>query len=303
MPGLLSAWVAAHLAVTEAGAAPAISLRCGVVVEQDDFTKSDSHGDLSLLGSGMCQAVAAAQSTRAAITGYPDEQHGLTALREHRIDLLLGGTPDRATAVRLGVVYAAPIFNDGQGFLVRRSLHVGTVSDLRDKVICYISETPMDVGLVDGMARRGIGFRPHPFEETGEMGAALVGGSCDAVTADISALAVMRGFFHRQADAFVILPETIRDDPFAPVLRAQDTGLAHSVLLVEEMLQAASQAGVTKQDALAAPVTTQLRRLSDDLAIQDGQSGFPPGWIRRVLALVGNRQELLRHTLGTTIPN
>lgn len=271
-------------------------LHCGAVVEQDDFTKADTHGDLSVLGTVLCRAVAAARGASPTIAGYPDDSHGLAALQAHDVDLLVGSTPDAGTASRRGVVYAPVLFHDGQGFLMRRSLHVGDLGGLRDKVICYISETPADDGLIDGLARRHIAYRPHPFEETGEMEAALVGGSCDVVTADVSALAAMRRGFHAQVTAFQLLPNVISDDAFAPVLRANDASLVRLVALVEDVLASAADAGVTRQDVRAG-ADAGLQRLSTQYAARAQQLGLDADWARRVLAVEGNRREMLERSI------
>lgn len=272
-------------------------LRCGAVVEQDDFTKSDTHGDLSALGMALCHAVAAARGASLTLAGYPDEGHGLSALQAHDVDLLVGSTPDAGTAAQHGVTYAPAVFHDGQGFLLRRSLHVGDIDGLHDKVICYISETPADDGLIAALARRHIAYRPHPFEETGEMEAALVGGSCDVVTADVSALAMMRRGFHAQVSAFQLLPEMVSNDPFAPVVRASDPALGQLVALVEDVLATAVNTGITRQTVRAGAADAELQTLSARYADRAQQLGLDAGWMRRMLAASGNRQEMLASTV------
>ncbi|MGI4801473.1 MAG: hypothetical protein ACRYG8_47095, partial [Janthinobacterium lividum] len=272
-------------------------LHCGAVVEQDDFTKSDTHGDLSALGSAFCRAVAAARGAAVRISGYPDDGHGLSALQAHTVDLLVGSTPNAETASRRGLAYAPAVFHDGQGFLMRRSLQVGNVEGLRDKVICYLSETPADDGLIDALGRRQIAYRPHPFEEAGEMEAALVGGSCDVVTADVSALGAMRRGFHAQTSAFELLSNVISDDPFAPVMRAGDTSLDRLVALVDDVLTSAADAGITGKDVRAGTADPDLKRLSAQYATRAQPLGLDPGWVRRVLKTDGNRREILARTV------
>lgn len=129
------------------------------------------------------------------------------------------------------------------------------------------------------------------------MEAALVGGSCDAVTADLSALTAMRSGFHGRTADFVILPDTISQDPYAPVLRAQDQALARSVRLVEEMLEAAVQAGIEQQDAREGHATPALNRLATRFAARAAAAGFRPDWVIHVLAIGGNRHEMLAQAL------
>lgn len=129
------------------------------------------------------------------------------------------------------------------------------------------------------------------------MEAALIGGSCDVVTADISALAAMRSGFHGRRADFVILPDTISQDPYAPVLRAQDQPLEQSVRLVEEMLDAAAQAGIGQQEVRDAHAAPALTRLGARFAVRAAAAGFRPDWVTHVLAIGGNRHEMLAQAL------
>lgn len=204
--------------VGAARAAPA--LRCGIVVPQEDFNKSDRHGDLSPVATRVCASL-----TRARPEPFPDSGRGVSALRAGRIDVLVGVSPDPATETLRGLAEGPVLLDDPQGFLVRRGRGIARVADLRDRMVCFIAGTPMEEVLDAAMAARGLVVRPHPFEESGEMQAALVGGSCDAITADRSALEAMRAGFHGQAADFVVLRETIADDPYVYLTRADEKRL------------------------------------------------------------------------------
>ncbi len=212
------ACVALLASVGTAQAAP--SLRCGIVVPQEDFDKTDRHGDLSPVATRVC-----ATMTRSAPDSFPDSRRGVSALRAGRIDVLVGVSPDPATETARGLAEGPVLLNDPQGFLVRRDRGIARLADLRDRMVCFISGTPMEEVLDAAVAARGLVVHPHPFEESGEMQAALVGGSCDAITADRSALEAMRAGFHGQAAEFVVLPETIGDDPYVYLTRANEKRL------------------------------------------------------------------------------
>ncbi len=297
---LLGGAPASHAAT--AGVAPE-ALRCGIVVEQEDFTKTDSHGDLSLFSSAICRAVAAAvlgDPGRLRLVGFPDDAHGVAALEGRRIALLVGTTPE-ATAAQLHRLRFSPtLFIDGQGFLVRRDLHARRAADLRGRLVCYLLETPAEPGLAEWSARARIAIRPHPFEEAGEMEAALTGGSCDAVSADVSTLAAMRTGFHGRRDDFDILPDRISFDPFAAATRDDDPAWSAVVSDVITALIEAEQDGITRGTLQAArdgadPASRRLLGPTPGLKLR---LGLEEGWAARAIAASGNYGEILAATTG-----
>jgi len=98
----------------------AAELTCGVVTEEYDCTKDDTHGNLAALGIDFCKAVAAAvlgEGGKLQVSSFPDEHHGLQAVGSGKIALLAGTTPSATSAALHGVGFAQPIFFDGQGFI------------------------------------------------------------------------------------------------------------------------------------------------------------------------------------------
>ena len=296
---LLTARAARAVTAPQAGAA----LACGVVVEQEDFTKTDSHGDLSLFSAAICRAVAAAvlgDPARARLVGFPDDAHGIAALEGRRIRMLVGTTPD-ATAAQLHHLRFSPtLFIDGQGFLVRRDLHVRAPAQLGGRLVCYLLETPAEPGLTEWSARARVAIRPHPFEEAGEMEAALTSGNCDAVTADVSTLAGMRAGFHGRRADFDILPGTISFDPFAAATRDDDPAWSTVVSDVVTALIEAEQDGITRGnlDAMRHGDDPAAHRLLGPTPGLTTRLGLKDGWAARAIAASGNYGEILAATTG-----
>ncbi len=279
------------------------TLACGVVVEQEDFTKTDSHGDLSLFSAAICRAVAAAalgDPGRVRLVGFPDDAHGVAALQDGRIRLLVGTTPE-ATAAQLHHLRFSPtLFVDGQGFLVRRDLHVRGPAELGGRLVCYLLETPAEPGLAEWSARARVAIRPHPFEEAGEMEAALTGGNCDAVTADVSTLAGMRAGFHGRRADFDILPGMISFDPFAAATRDDDLAWSTVVSDVVTALIEAEQDGITRGnlDAMRRGDDPAAHRLLGPTPGLAARLGLKDGWAARAVAASGNYGEILAATTG-----
>lgn len=279
------------------------SLPCGVVVEQEDFTKTDEHGDLSGFSSAICRAVAAAvlgDPGRVRLLSYPDDAHGVAALHDGRVVLLVGTTPEATHALLDHLRFTPTLFDDGQGFLVRRDLRAHDLADLHDRLICYLSQTPAEPGLAEWSARARVAIRPHPFGETGEMEAALTTGNCDAITADVSALAGMRSRFHGRRADFDILPQMIRLDPFAAATRDDDPAWTTIVSDVVTVLIEAEQDGIGRVNLAAMrtsadPAGHRLLGPTPGLA---SLLGLGDGWAARAIAASGNYGEIYAATLG-----
>ncbi|WP_428391749.1 hypothetical protein [Lichenicoccus sp.] len=283
------------------------ALACGVVVEQEDFTKTDSHGDLSVFSSQICRAIAAASlgdANEAHLVGFPDDPHGIAALRMGSVAVLVGTTPNAASETLNHLRFSPTLFIDGQGFLLPRSLHVHDLAGLRGHTICFLSETPADGGLAAWHQHAGIGLMSDPYEEAGEMEAALTAGHCQAITADVSTLANMRAAFHGRVADFEILAQRITYDPFAAATRADDSTWTTLVADVVTALIEADQDGITRGNLAQAEQLAQsstgsyARRLLGPTPGLASLLGLRDGWAARALAVGGNYGEILAATTG-----
>ncbi len=278
-------------------------LSCGAVSEPGDDNEDDTHGDTLPFGRDMCRAVAAAvfgDASRVTVYGFRDEAAGMAAVQSGRVALLVGATPNPGLARRYGVAFGTPVFFDGQGFLVRRNTGIARLADLAGKQICFIGGTDAEASVHRELGARGIKFLPFPFEEVGEMEAALVDGKCAAMTADVSKIARGRTGFHAEVQNFVVLPELITLDPLAPVVAAGDAQWARVVDWTGYALIEAEILGVTQANA------DMLGRTGDDsvrllLGTRHGMGwplDLPDGWGLKVIESVGNYGEVFARDLG-----
>ena len=281
-------------------------LSCAIIVEQEDFTKSDSHGDLSGFAAPFCGAVAAAvlgDPHRTQLKGYPDEGHALAALHDRDVDLVVGVTPDATAALLRHLRFGPSIFMDGQGFLVNRRLGFRAPADLAGHMVCYISGTPFDDGIADWSTRRHVAIRNDPYQEIGEMEAALTTGHCEAITSSVSSLAGMRAGFHGMRDQFEILPDMISIDPVAPATRDDDPAWTAAVSDVVASLVQAEQKGVIRDEqgrlagdpAATAELSAPTPGLVSLLGLQDG-------WAARAVAASGNYGQIFAARAGAASP-
>jgi general L-amino acid transport system substrate-binding protein len=282
-------------------------LACGVVTSVNDETTDDTHGDLAAFGAEICHAVGAAvlgPKAQLAIKGFPTEALAYQSLQKGEIALIVGATPNPGLARRYGVTYLTPVFFDTQGLLVHKDRGIKSLRDLAGKLICFIDDTDARLRLIDAGAKLGVKLGYFPFEEMGEMEAALVGGRCDAETHDVSKLAQGRSGFHGRKNDFEILPDRLALDPLAPVVRDGDAEWARIVDWVGSALVQAEISGVTRANIdtmrKSADVTVQTL-----LGVQKGTAWglfVDRDWSYWAIQAVGNYGEVFDRTVGAHSP-
>ena len=276
------------------------ALSCGVNNAANDETKDDTHGNTAPFGADFCRAVAAALHVKASLHGFPSEERAYMALAANQIALFVGATPNPALARRYVVAFLRPVFFDGQGLLVHKGRGVASLRDLAGKHVCFIGTTDAERHVNDATRRIGISIAPFPFEEIGEMEAALVGGGCDAETHDVTKLAAGRAAFHGRVHDFDILPDRLSLDPLSPVVRTDDPDFARVVDWVGAALVQAEISGVTQANAM------QMRASQDSVvqALTGTRRGPQWGlyldddWSLQAILAVGNYGEMFERDLG-----
>ena len=278
-------------------------LACGSITQPGDDNVDDTHGNASAFGADLCRAVAAAvfgDPARVTVTAFPDEANGMAAVQSGRIALLIGATPNPGLGRRYGIVFTQPVFFDGQGFLVRRNGGIATLADLTGKTVCFIGDTDAERQAHRVLDARGIKFLPFPFEEVGEMEAALVTGHCQAETADVSKIAEGRTGFHGQIGNYMVLPELITLDPFSPVIAAGDAEWTRVVDWTSYTLVQADILGITQAnaDAISRTGSDAARMVLGTRRGMGWPLGLPEGWGLKVVEAVGNYGEVFARDLG-----
>jgi len=280
---------------------------CGVVTEANDETTDDTHGNLSAFGTDLCRAVAASvlgPHAHIALKQFPAEEQAYKSLQSREIALIVGATPNPGLARRYGVDYLNPVFFDGQGLLVHKDRGIHSLRDLAGKQICFIDLTDASTQFEQAVQKAGMKVGYFPFEEIGEMEAALVDGHCDAETHDISKLAEGRSAFHGRRNDFEILPDRLTLDPFSPVVRADDPDFARVVDWVMGALVQAEISGVTQANA-------EMMKGSPDLVVQTLlgvrrglQWGLylDPKWSLWAIEATGNYGEIFDRDIGAGSP-
>ncbi len=280
------------------------TLVCGVQAENAPFSLPDSQGVWRGLDVDSCRALAAtilgdpAKVTFRAITGltrFPSIQGG-------EIDVLFGSTTWLTTRESaLGLLFAAPNYYSGQGFLVRRTLGVSTIAGLDGASICVPPGSSTEVILQDWFRKNAKTFKPVVIDDPGQIQATFLSGRCDAYTRDMTGLA---GFRIRQKDPadFVVLPEVITMEPLGAFVRKGDDAWLDVVRWTAFALVWAEQLGVTQAnlDAMAASPSPDIRRLLG----QEGGIGptmdLDPLWAANAIRAVGNYGEMWQRNVAVT---
>lgn len=283
------------------------ALDCGINRAEADYSKDDTHGNLAAFGADVCKAVGIAvlgPDAHVIFKSLPDEPHALRALATGAVALVAGATPSVTNRVVYSAAFGPTLFFDGQGFIVAKSAGVSSLTDFAGKQICYISNTHADATLIRVFRARNIAFIPFPFEEQGEMEAALFTGHCAAVTGDLSQIADTRYGFHGSAERFDILDDIIELDPLAPAYRAGDAGWSAVVDATMNLLIDAEARGITAAnvDAMAQGSDPEIRRLLGTTPGIGRMLGLEDAWAVRVLRSVGNYGEIYERDLGEHSP-
>ena len=284
------------------------TLSCGVVREEEDYSKADVHGNRAAFDIDICKALSTAilgTNAKTEFRTFYDEPTAITALRSGKVAVIATATPNLTNTAALGVSFSPVILFDGQGFLVRKNSGITNPRDLAGKKVCFIAETSNADNLPAYAARENINLFPFPFEEEGEMEAAMYTANCAAMTSDITQLANTRARFNVRAREFDILPQLIAKDPLAVAYMPGDRSWAAVIDATVSALLVAEERGVTAANVEA------KRSESADLTLQAffaKNSGLAtrlqldPDWAVRVIKSVGNYGEMYERDLGTKSP-
>jgi len=279
------------------------SLKCGVDFEEAEYSTRDAHGNHSAFDLDLCKAIAVAilgPSAKFTAVPYRAEDDALKGLKSGEIDVLATGTPNYMNTAAEGIGFTRPIFYDYQGLLVSKTLGLHSAKDFAGRKVCFIDGTELQNQLDGYMKRESIKYIPFPFQEEGEMEAALITGNCAAVTADVSQLAYERIAFKGAARNFEILPDVIARDPLAIAYRADDPKWGTLLGWIVAALIQAEESGVTQSNVAAMSKSDDpvIQRL---LGTQRGYGqylGLDDAWAIRTIEAVGNYGELFDRDLG-----
>lgn len=202
-----------------------------------------------------------------------------------------------------GLTFVAPIYYDGQGFMVKKSLGISSALELGGATICIEAGTTTELNAADYFAANNMEYNPVTFVDQNEVYKAYEEGRCDTLTTDRSALAGNR-LTLAIPDDHVVLPEIISKEPLTSMVRQGDDLWFKVNRWVFNAMLEAEELGVTQSnvDEMLASENPAIRRL---LGVE-GDFGTPIGldkdWAYRVIKHMGNYGEMFDRNVGANSP-
>ena len=278
-------------------------LACGVHPGLPGFALPDARGAWRGFDVDVCRAVAAAVLGDASKVRFTtvDAQDRFGALQKGQIDILSRNTSETyARDAGLRLTFPVITYYDGQGFLTRKALGLGSAEELAGARICIQEGTASAGNLEDWFRARGVRYRAVMAASEAQARQLYENETCDVFTADVSALAGSRSLLSNPG-AHVILPEVISKEPLGPVVRQDDPAWAnivrwtiHATLLGEE-LGLSSRTVDRARETATDPETRRLLGLDSDLG---ALLGLKSDWAYQVIRQVGPYNEVFKRDLG-----
>lgn len=285
------------------------ALRCGIDVEEAEYSTADDHGNREAFDADLCRAVAIAvlgKNAQVSVTHYPDDTAAMHGLTSGEVEMVATLPDDFTVAVGMHLALTRPVLWDGVGFLAPEGSPVTRARQLSGKKVCFLAETAVEESVRAWFAREHLEFVPFPFQEEGEMQAAFATGNCGALAGDRTRLAQTRATMARHGRQARLLPETVSKDPLAAAVREDDPQWAAIVSWVMEALVQAEESGVTQADVQAmracADRNPTLRFLLGGSHQIGHGLGLDDDWVVHVIEATGNYGEIYERNLGSGSP-
>ncbi len=276
------------------------TLNCGVGTGTPGFSNPDDKGVWTGFDVDYCRAVAAVLfNDPSKVTYKPTSaKDRFPALQSGEVDLL-SRTTTWTLSRDVGFVFAGVMYYDGQGFIVKKSLGLKSVKELKGATICVQTGTTTELNLADYFRTNNLDYKSVVFEKPDESVSAYESGRCDAYTTDQSGLFSQR-LKMKTPDDNVILPEIISKEPLGPLVRQGDFQWFTLTKWVYYALINAEELGITQKnvDEMLNSANPEIKRVLG----KDGDFGKSLGvdndWIVRIVKAVGNYGEIYERTLG-----
>ncbi len=280
-------------------------IQCGVNVGLAGFSSPDKTGSWTGLDVDFCRAVAAAMFGDASKVKFMplSAQQRFPALQSGEVDILSRNTTWTLTRDTANGFHFAPVtFYDGQAFMVSKKAGIKSALELNGATICAQTGTTTELNLSDFFRSHGMNFQPVIIEALAEMNAAFFSGRCDAVSSDASQLASIRAADAPNPEDYVILPERISKEPFAPAVRHGDDQWFELVKwTVFATIDAEERAISSKTvDGFLKSPDPSIQRL---LGVSPGFGaalGVDERWAYHVIKQVGNYAEIFDRNVGAS---
>ncbi len=312
--GVAAATVAGGLSPPAAHAGPSLdairergTLICGANGSRAGFSLVNSEGRWEGMDTDVCRAVATAILGDAEKVEFVKvtSQTRFPALQTGEVDMLAANVTWTLTRdAKLGVDFVAPVFYDGQGFMLPRALGVNSVDELDGATVCVLPGSTSEKVVNDVFRARGMTYTPVVIEDQKELNNAFFAGRCDAQIQSTSGLSASRATVAANPEDYVILGEVFGKDPMGPVVREDDADLRDIVGWSVYALQQAEEFGITSANVEEMAQSEDPEILTFLGATGDlGEAlGLSPDWASTMIQTVGNYGEIYARSFGEQSP-
>jgi len=283
------------------------TLKCGVSTGLVGFAAPDASGEWQGFDVDYCRALAAAVlGDSTAIDFVPlTTQTRFTALASGEVDVLARNTTwTFSRDVDLKQTFVGVNYYDGQGFMVRKDLGVGSATELDGATVCIQTGTTTELNLADYFRINNMSYEPVPVETNAEAQQQYLAGACDVYTTDASGLAATRATFE-DADAHMLLPEIVSKEPLGPLVRHGDDAWADIAMWTLNALIAAEEYGVTSanlEQMASGTENPEINRLLGNEGTLGEMLGLDADWAMKAIGAAGNYGEIFANNIGEGSP-
>jgi general L-amino acid transport system substrate-binding protein len=278
-------------------------LHCGVVPGAPGYAFPNKEGKMIGFDVDLCSAIAAAvlgdaskyKTTKMTLpVAFTAMKAGTVDVVTHRFTWTFSRDVGQALDFTRVMVY------DGQGFMVRKSLGIKSVKELDGATLCLSVGSTTQANATDYFRTHGMTFKQVSFASMGDAQRAYNSGRCDAYSTDKYGLGGRR-MAMTNPDEHMILPETISNEPIAPMVGHGDQNWRDIVVWVLNALISAEEYGITSKNI------DDMRKNSKDPFVQrilgvsasyGSKMGLSDDWSYNAIKAVGNYSEIWDRHLG-----
>ena len=281
-------------------------VRCVVSTGIAGFAAPDASGVWKGFDIDFCRA------TAAAVLGNANAFEPVTSTGKTRFTKLNSGEGDvlwRNTTITFSRDVSVKLrfhgvnYYDGQGFMVKKSLGVGSAKDLDGASVCIQTGTTTELNLADYFSSNNMSYEAVTIETNDEARQNYEAGRCDVYTTDASGLSSTRSALP-DPDAHMVLPEIISKEPLGPATRHGDDQWSDIITWVLNATVTAEELGVNSSnvDKMKNSNNPEIRRMLGSDGSQGAELGLSNDWAYQIIKQVGNYGEIFENNIGVNTP-
>jgi general L-amino acid transport system substrate-binding protein len=277
-------------------------LQCGVSTGLPGFA-TQNNGEWKGFDVDMCRAVAAAVLGDAKKVKFIPlgSIERIPALASGKIDVLARNTTwTLSRDLDQGISFAATVYYDGQGFMLKKDSGKRSSLELDGAKICVQKGSTSEINVKAYFAVNRMKYSLLSVDTPEATLKQFLAGKCDVISSDHSQLHALRSTVAKPS-SLRVLPEVISQEPLSLAVKEGDDRWRKAVQWSVFTMINAEYLGVDQRNIdrvlqnVKKPQTRQLLGLSEDVG---AGVGFGEGWSGNIIKQVGNYGEVFDRNLG-----